>query len=339
MKYLVLCFIFCFFHVFCYTQNKIPKEPGEQGTFYNETTKNKYIFTIKQNNPYALPSKGLDFKFNEFISKYTVGSIGLNYFIRPDKFREHQFKISFVIGILNDTLHQSTSTIVSNNSIIYSFEYRGFRFMSETIKENVDYVREDYHDFGKYKMPDKRKDNTLLVKRLIQYGISYGAQNLFGNYKTVTNQIINTSNNTQSTNSNEIKKYVFPFESLVLSIGLERRRNEFWEYHVSNFSESNFTLTGSFTRFLFSPLLVNQFIGPDLMVHNKFTTLKSHLGFSLGAYCDYGGAYQGTIETGIMPGLGFYIKIGLPLFECSLYRSKKNVDGSLNRIKYFILKK
>ncbi|HXB39152.1 MAG TPA: hypothetical protein VNZ49_01340 [Bacteroidia bacterium] len=276
----------------CFAQKKLPCEAGEKGSFYNKTQGENFNYTIVRNDPYAIPKSGLDFKGDVFFSKYCGFNLGVSRFKRPAIYRESRIDASLILGDFSDSTYNSKGKRDTSLKIMYTAGYRYTWFFNEHIKRSEEDVAEKVDGKHNYNW---RIDNQCLVKKLIQYGFSLGTQVYAGNFHV--NMGVNNT---------------IPFETVVYSASLERRRSESWGYTFYNRTDTtyNFWVSGSYLRFLFSPVFYSNYVVKDGQTLNKPVSLTSHFGFTIGAYMDFGGAFQGTFETGIMPSLGWYFKLG-----------------------------
>jgi len=312
--------------VYSFSQVKqYPCEVGQEGTYLNETTGQRYTCKITKNDPYAIHSHGLDIKTQFDASRFTALELGLSQFIRPNRDNEFRFGVSFILGALCDTIRTPRAMITDSNKYLYSGEVRYCGYFHHHIKRRKEYdIREKVDHKSSY---NKRTENVCLVKNLIQYGLSAGIQTFYG----MTYTVVKPSPGANPTVTDKPGIYSFPYESLVLSLGLEKRRSSNFAYEIKGiWNDGSSWLSGCYLRFLYAPVVANKYVANDLAVQNRFTCSSDHVGFALGGYFDMDSiAYQGTIETGIMPGMGWYFKLGFPLTEWALYRSKKNIRRPL----------
>ncbi len=299
-----------------------PCEAGEEGIFQNTTTGQHYTYKITRNDPYALPRYGLDLKAQFDFSRFTACDIGLYQFFRPNRDNEFRIGAIFILGNLNDTVRSPQSTIIAYNNYMYSLDLHYCWFFYHHIRKKLD--DEIQKQVDTKRNPNKRINNSCFVKHLIQYGLAVGAQGFYGN----------TGSYVKPTLTSDLPlTYSFPYESVVLSLGLEQRNSSCFGYQIKGRAAEEdhiFWLSGFYLRFLYAPLLTNQYINADQHVQERFSAPSDHMGFALGGYFDMDRIiYQATVETGIMPGMGWYFKLGFPLTEYGLYRSKKNIRRPL----------
>ncbi len=324
MKKQILLLLVCISSLANAQQTYFPCNKGDSAFAYNRSRKLDYSFKIERNDPFAMCKSKLFFNPNFFFSKYTIFSLGFSGYTRLGLYGEYRYGINYIFGGLSDTTRNGAIQNINYNKSLYQADFKYTYYFKEQNKKYKSEARERWkkHDY------DYRTGDTCLVKRIRQYGISFGLQSTVGNFYASSNQLIKSV----QYNGEEIykNKVTLPYKSLVVAFGPEIRYSANQDYSVGD--KSNFFghayVINLYAKLLAAPILSSQYLTADMQIKNRFPNFSDHVGFTVGAFMECTGTpLNATLEGGIMPGMGAYVR-GVWIFNFSLHHSKLNINGT-----------